>query len=141
MDQVDIVAWIILPLLIFTARICDVSLGTIRVIFVARGYRYLAPILGFFEISIWLLAIGQIMRDLDNIVTYFAYAGGFASGLTQPLITNTTTSGQVSAEILQEAGQFNGTTVGTLIDLLPVLFVIVIIAGTVGAIALSKKQN
>lgn len=80
MDQVDIVAWIILPLLIFTARICDVSLGTIRVIFVARGYRYLAPILGFFEISIWLLAIGQIMRDLDNIVTYFAYAGGFASG-------------------------------------------------------------
>ena len=80
MDQIDIVAWIILPLLIFTARICDVSLGTIRVIFVARGYRYLAPILGFFEISIWLLAIGQIMRDLDNIVTYFAYAGGFATG-------------------------------------------------------------
>lgn len=75
-----IYAWVVLPLLIFLARICDVSLGTIRVIFVSRGYRYLAPVLGFFEISIWLLAIGQIMRDLNNIATYFAYAGGFAAG-------------------------------------------------------------
>jgi uncharacterized protein YebE (UPF0316 family) len=72
--------WIILPLLIFIARICDVSLGTIRVIFVSRGYRNLAPVLGFFEISIWLFAIGQIMRDLSDISIYFAYAAGFATG-------------------------------------------------------------
>lgn len=76
----DFVAWVILPILIFFARICDVSLGTMRVIFVARGYRYFAPLLGFFEIAIWLFAIGQIMRDLNNIFTYFAYAGGFATG-------------------------------------------------------------
>ncbi|MDH7593353.1 MAG: DUF2179 domain-containing protein [Methanomicrobiales archaeon] len=76
----EIYRWILLPVLIFLARICDVSLGTIRVIFVSRGYRYLAPALGFFEISIWLLAIGQIMRDLNNVATYFAYAGGFAMG-------------------------------------------------------------
>lgn len=76
----DIFRWILIPILIFLARICDVSLGTIRVIFVSRGYRYLAPLLGFFEISIWLLAIGQIMRDLNNIATYLAYAGGFAMG-------------------------------------------------------------
>ncbi len=76
----DFFAWVVLPILIFVARICDVSLGTIRVIFVGRGYRYLAPILGFFEISIWLLAIGQIMRNLDNVFTYLAYAGGFATG-------------------------------------------------------------
>jgi uncharacterized protein YebE (UPF0316 family) len=72
--------WIILPILIFIARICDVSLGTIRVIFVSRGYRHLAPILGFFEISIWLFAIGQIMRDLSDISIYLAYAAGFATG-------------------------------------------------------------
>jgi len=72
--------WIILPVLIFIARVCDVSLGTIRVIFVSRGYRHLAPILGFFEISIWLFAIGQIMRDLTDISIYFAYAAGFATG-------------------------------------------------------------
>jgi uncharacterized protein YebE (UPF0316 family) len=72
--------WIILPILIFIARICDVSLGTIRVIFVSRGYRHLAPILGFFEISIWLFAIGQIMRDINDISIYLAYAAGFATG-------------------------------------------------------------
>jgi uncharacterized protein YebE (UPF0316 family) len=80
LDQVDVFAFIILPLLIFFARICDVSLGTIRVIFVARGFRYFAPILGFFEISIWLLAISQIFQHLDNAFTYIAYAGGFATG-------------------------------------------------------------
>jgi len=72
--------WIVLPILIFIARICDVSLGTIRVIFVSRGYRHLAPLLGFFEISIWLLAISQIMRDINDISIYLAYAAGFATG-------------------------------------------------------------
>jgi len=76
----DIFAWLMLPALIFIARVCDVSLGTIRVIFVSRGYRYLAPLLGFFEITIWLMAIGQIMRDLNNVAAYLAYAGGFAMG-------------------------------------------------------------
>jgi uncharacterized protein YebE (UPF0316 family) len=80
LDQIDVFAFIILPLLIFFARICDVSLGTIRVIFVARGFRYFAPVLGFFEISIWLLAISQIFQHLDNAFTYLAYAGGFATG-------------------------------------------------------------
>jgi uncharacterized protein YebE (UPF0316 family) len=72
--------YLVLPLLIFFARICDVSLGTVRVIFVSRGYRYLAPVLGFFEISIWLLAISQVMRDINDISIYIAYAAGFATG-------------------------------------------------------------
>jgi uncharacterized protein YebE (UPF0316 family) len=80
LDQINVFAYVILPLLIFTARICDVSLGTIRVIFITRGFRYIAPVLGFFEISIWLLAISQIFRDLSNPVSYLAYAGGFATG-------------------------------------------------------------
>jgi uncharacterized protein YebE (UPF0316 family) len=72
--------WIVLPLLIFFARIADVSLGTVRVIFVSRGFKYLAPLVGFFEILIWLLAIGQIMKNLSNPVCYIAYAGGFGMG-------------------------------------------------------------
>jgi len=72
--------WLVLPLLIFTARIADVSLGTVRVIFISRGLKYLAPIVGFFEILIWLLAIGQIMANLSNPACYIAYAGGFAMG-------------------------------------------------------------
>ena len=72
--------WIVIPLLIFVARIFDVSLGTVRVIFVSRGLKYLAPVVGFFEIIIWLLAIGQIMKNLSNPACYIAYAGGFAIG-------------------------------------------------------------
>lgn len=72
--------WIILPFLIFIARIADVSIGTVRLIFVSRGFKYLAPVVGFFEVLIWLLAIGQIMKNLSNPICYIAYAGGFAMG-------------------------------------------------------------
>jgi len=73
-------SWIVLPLLIMLARIIDVSIGTIRLMFVAKGFRYLAPILGFFEVLIWIIAIGQIMKNLNNSLSYLAYAGGFAIG-------------------------------------------------------------
>ncbi len=72
--------WVVLPLIIAFARILDVSVGTIRVIFVARGYKYLAPVLGFVEVIIWLLAIGQIMQQLDNFMSYIGYGAGFAAG-------------------------------------------------------------
>ena len=61
-------------------KVLDVSLGTVRVIFVSRGMKYLAPLVGFFEILIWLLAIGQIMQNLTNPACYIAYAAGFATG-------------------------------------------------------------
>ncbi len=69
-----------IPLLIFFLRICDVSLGTIRIIFVSRGNKIIAPLLGFFEVFIWVLAISHIISHLDNWMNYFAYAGGFAAG-------------------------------------------------------------
>lgn len=72
--------WVVIPLLIFFARIVDVSLGTVRIIYVARGLKILSPILGFFELMIWLLAIGQIFQNLTNPVYYLAYASGFAAG-------------------------------------------------------------
>jgi len=72
--------WLVLPVLIFVARILDVSLGTVRLVFVSRGFKYLAPLVGFFEVLIWILAIGQIMQHLTNPVCYIAYAGGFATG-------------------------------------------------------------
>lgn len=72
--------WILLPLLIFVARICDVTLGTLRVIFITRGMKYLSALIGFLEILIWLLAIGQIFKNLNNVACYLAYAAGFASG-------------------------------------------------------------
>jgi uncharacterized protein YebE (UPF0316 family) len=72
--------WVLLPFLIFSARIFDVTLGTLRVIFITRGMKYLSAVVGFIEILIWLLAIGQIFKNLNNVACYVAYAGGFASG-------------------------------------------------------------
>jgi uncharacterized protein YebE (UPF0316 family) len=72
--------FIIVPVLIFFARVCDVTMGTIRIIFVSRGHKFLAPLVGFFEILIWLIAIGKIFQNLNNITCYVAYAGGFAAG-------------------------------------------------------------
>ena len=72
--------WIVLPLLIFIARILDVSIGTIRIIFVSRGMKFWAAVLGFFEVLIWISVIGQVLQNLTNPLTYIAYAAGFATG-------------------------------------------------------------
>ncbi len=76
----EIFRWVVLPVLIFVARILDVSIGTIRIVFVSRGDKLIAPLLGFFEVLIWLLAIGQIIQNLSNVFCYLAFAGGFAAG-------------------------------------------------------------
>jgi uncharacterized protein YebE (UPF0316 family) len=39
-----------------------------------------APLLGFFEVSIWLLAIGQVMQNLTDVRCSLAFAGGFTLG-------------------------------------------------------------
>lgn len=80
LNQSPYFTYLIIPLLICLARIIDVSLGTVRIILVSKGAKKIAPILGFFEILIWLVAIGQVMQNLTNIVNYFAYALGFALG-------------------------------------------------------------
>ncbi|MCX5839147.1 MAG: DUF2179 domain-containing protein [Deltaproteobacteria bacterium] len=72
--------WVVIPLFIILARIIDVTLDTMRIIYISRGMKYLAPLFGFFEILVWLLAISQIMRNLNNPVYYLAYAVGFATG-------------------------------------------------------------
>jgi uncharacterized protein YebE (UPF0316 family) len=76
----NLFSYFFLPLLIFCARICDVSIGTMRIIFVSKGKKYIAPVLGFFEVLIWIIAISKIMQNLDNYVNYVAYAAGFATG-------------------------------------------------------------
>ena len=69
-----------LPALIFLAEMCVVTCGTLRIIFISRGRRFLAPILGFFEITIWLFAITQVMQHLSNVWCFLAFASGFSAG-------------------------------------------------------------
>jgi uncharacterized protein YebE (UPF0316 family) len=76
----EVFDYLIMPLLIFCARVMDVSINTLRIMFVLNGKKKIAPILGFFEAMIWLLAIGQIFQNINNPMSYVAYAGGFAMG-------------------------------------------------------------
>jgi uncharacterized protein YebE (UPF0316 family) len=76
----DTYTYIVLPVLIFLARIVDVSLATLRIIFISKGMRSLIPVVSFVEIFIWIIAISNIMENLNNMIGYVAYAGGFAAG-------------------------------------------------------------
>ena len=70
----------LLPMMIFFGRICDVTLGTLRIIFVSKGEKYKAPIVGFFEVFIWVVIISQIFSQANSLVAYIAYAAGYAAG-------------------------------------------------------------
>lgn len=72
--------YLILPLLIFAARIMDVTIGTIRIVMVAKGQKFWAPLMGFFEVFIWIITMSKVMQNLDNWMCYIGYAGGFATG-------------------------------------------------------------
>lgn len=75
--MVEILYW---SLIIFVARIVDVSLGTIRVNMIVRRKKTLAAVIGFFEVSIFISIIVKIIQGIDNIYGIFSYAAGFAVG-------------------------------------------------------------
>lgn len=68
------------PLVIFGLRIVDVSMSTIRILLAVRGYKVIVPILGFFEVLVWMFAVGNAIRFLDSGWHLLGYAGGFATG-------------------------------------------------------------
>jgi uncharacterized protein YebE (UPF0316 family) len=76
----ELIPAVFVPVFIFFARILDVSIGTLRIMFVSKGFRGKATILGFFEVLIWIIIVAQIFQNLDNWMNYVAFAGGFAAG-------------------------------------------------------------
>jgi len=106
MDFMDsmLFQWVLLPLLIFTSRILDVTIGTIRIIFLSKGLKRLAPLFGFFEILIWLVAIRQLMSNVSNVATFLAYALGFSAGTYVGMLVEEKLSlGQVIIRIITRA--------------------------------------
>ena len=97
--------YVILPLLIFLSRVTDVTIGTLRIVMISRGQKLWAPLLGFFEIIIWLIAITRIMQNLDNWICYIAYGGGFATGNYVGLIVEEKLAmGNVQLQIITKKG-------------------------------------
>ncbi len=103
--DINLQTTLLIPLLICLARIADVSIGTLKIIFVAKGYRYIAPFLAFFEIIIWIFAIGQVMKNLNNIPNMIGYALGFAIGnFVGMVIENRLALGKVVIRIITKSG-------------------------------------
>ncbi|MBW6473484.1 MAG: DUF2179 domain-containing protein [Anaerolineaceae bacterium] len=71
---------ILIILIIFLLRVSDMSLDTIRVLFVFRGRKGLAWVLGFFQSMLFVIAITSVLANLDNFLNIIAYAAGFATG-------------------------------------------------------------
>lgn len=67
-------------LLIFSLRVADQTLGSMRIVMLIAGRRSLAGLLGFFESMLWLLATAQVVTNIDSPVKIVAFAGGFATG-------------------------------------------------------------
>src|SRR5690606_31834346 len=93
------------PLVIFCLRIVDVSLATLRMLLAVRGIKYVAPFIGFFEVLVWILAVGTAIRHLDSPLHLFGYAGGFATGtLVGLLIEERMAIGMATIRIVSRYG-------------------------------------
>ena len=136
----NIVPWILIPLFIFCARIIDVSISTIRIIFLGKGLRKFASVLGFIESFVWITAVSQIMKNLNNTYYYFAWGFGFAAGTYIGMyIENKLSLGQVVVRIITKhdatdltdflfSKNYSITLVdahGTLADKVKVLFLVI----------------
>ncbi len=104
----DIVRWVVLPAVIFFARIVDVSLGTARIIMISKGRKELATFIGFFEITVWLLISAKVISSLDNIFFLIAYSGGFAVGnYVGMMIDERLALGKISVRLIVNTEPFN----------------------------------
>jgi uncharacterized protein YebE (UPF0316 family) len=81
-----IFTWVLVPLLIFLARIVDVSISTLRTMLMMSGRKSISAFIGFFEALVWLLAISQILKNITNPMTYIAYSAGFGMGVYVGLV-------------------------------------------------------
>ena len=97
-------------LLIFTLRIIDVSLATLRLLMVMRGRKALAWIFGFFQAFVFIIAIRAILSDFGNWQNLIGYAAGFATGnvvgmlVEERLAIISSRRGNQVAEHLRSAG-------------------------------------
>lgn len=68
-------------LLIFAINIVYVSFSTVRMILTLKGYRYIAAAVSMFEVVIYVIGLGLVLDNLDQIQNLVAYALGFGSGV------------------------------------------------------------
>lgn len=67
-------------MLVFFLRLTDVTLGTMRILMTVRGRKLLAALIGFVEVTIFVVAISRVVRNVGNVWNVLGYSGGFAAG-------------------------------------------------------------
>lgn len=106
-------------LFIFSARVVDVSLGTVRTIVTVQGRAVVAFFLAVIEITIWITAISTIIKQIDQSpVLVVFYSVGFACGNVTGILVErrlafgkiilkvfAATNGQAIAEKIRSMGQ------------------------------------
>jgi uncharacterized protein YebE (UPF0316 family) len=95
-------AWLA-ALLIFGLRIADMALDTLRVLFVVRGKRRIAWLLGFCQSAVFVLAITQVLSHLQNPLTVFGYAAGFATGNVLGMVIEERLAAAIQLQIVSES--------------------------------------
>lgn len=70
----------LLALVVFFARVADVSLGTFRHSMIIRGKKIQSFFIAFLESLIWVFAVSRVLRDLTEPLTALSFALGFAVG-------------------------------------------------------------
>jgi uncharacterized protein YebE (UPF0316 family) len=68
-------------LLVFCLRVTDMSLDTLRLLFMMRGRKILSALIGATQAAIFILAVSQVLRGPLNFWTVLGYAGGFGTGV------------------------------------------------------------
>jgi uncharacterized protein YebE (UPF0316 family) len=76
----DAMPWYI-PLVIFFARIGDVSISTVRTMMMVNGSRVGSALLGACEATIWVLAVGGVLKYLPDPWAVVGYAAGYGTGI------------------------------------------------------------
>lgn len=93
------------PIVIFLLRIVDVTLDTMRVLFMVRGRRIPAGILGFLMALVWIIAVGNAMKHLDSIWHVLGYAAGYGTGTMVGItIENLVAFGLIQLRIVSKHG-------------------------------------
>ena len=116
---------LVLAIIVFSARLCDVCLGTLRHAMIIRGHKYYAFMIAFFEAIIWIFAVSRVISSIQDPITSFSFALGFASGtyvgmiiegmlkIGEQVIRVFSRKGNIIAEKLREKGYpvtvFEGT--------------------------------
>ncbi len=70
----------LVTILIFLSRVVDVTLMTFRTLMVVQGRKVPAAILGFFEVGVYVIALGKVVGSLDHLPHLISYCLGFAAG-------------------------------------------------------------